>query len=124
LEDGDADRLRDEVAVVENGLDGIADVFPDVSNGLFRVAWGLSLASCKNGLGRGLANGFPGGGIAVLKGLGGAVVAPVPQPPRGPALSIAHEIKIGHGRIRGSARDFNRVSPKKKWIKRRKSADR
>lgn len=70
LEDGDADRLRDEVVVVvvvENGLDGVADVVPDVSNGLLKAAWVLGLASCKNGLGRGLANGFPGGGIAVLK---------------------------------------------------------
>lgn len=38
LEDGDADRLKDGVAVAENGLDGAADVVADVSNGLLRAA--------------------------------------------------------------------------------------
>lgn len=52
-----------------------------------------------------MAKGFPDGGVAESKGLGGAVVAPAPQPPRDPALSIARVIEIVHEHIRRGSED-------------------
>lgn len=68
--DGDADRLKEEVAVVdcvEKGLDLVADA----RKGLIAGAWILVLLLLFwKGFGGGLENGFPGGGVADLKATG------------------------------------------------------